>query len=174
MHGIRDCWPPGLEQEGARGPGESGRDSFECERQFCCEPSARAHRKSGMSEPASEPSEQRSAVSMGWCRFRRHPITTSNSAGHSTLQLTPGPSWSFPNSITPQGKFVDHLNSGGVGPGFYREGDALQEFTATGWFGSQALDIFFGGSSVDGVSMLYMTSGGVIVNGQGSYQSCGK
>ena len=72
--------------------------------------------------------------------------------------------WQFSdNTLFTNGQFIDHLEAGiGV------SGTALQEFTATGWFGTQPLGIRFGNTDYSGVNFNSYSATGVTVNGVGA------
>ena len=67
------------------------------------------------------------------------------------------------NTLQSNGQFTDVLLSG-----FNQSGTALQEFTATGWFGTQPLGISFLGSSMLGVNFNTYSPTGQSVNGVGA------
>jgi RHS repeat-associated protein len=95
----------------------------------------------------------------------------SQTGNLGNLNLQAG-TWAYPTSVDSQGQFTDILSSGGL-PGFSRRGTALQEFTASGWFGVQPLDILgFGGISISGVNENYYSPELVTVNEKTARRSC--
>lgn len=74
-------------------------------------------------------------------------------------------------SISLNGRMTDILSSMSfaISPA---SGNALQVFTATGWFGVQPLDIIFGTASMSGVNANSYSRTSVTVNGMGASRSC--
>jgi RHS repeat-associated protein len=79
--------------------------------------------------------------------------------------------WSYPASISQSGQFTDILSSGDL-PGFPRSGTALQEFTASGSFGIQPLDIFGFSGNVSGVNFNTYSHFLTTVNGMSANGPC--
>lgn len=113
------------------------------------------------------------------------PMNASNLAGDSItesflnqtgnmndLNGSTRQTWKLPETIYSDGRFIDTLS---VGTPFKSvSGTALQEFTATGWFGTQPLDITLaGGMSYSGVNFNTYSNAGSTVNGMWRY-NCGR
>ena len=75
------------------------------------------------------------------------------------------------NTLRGNGTFIDYLSSYST-PTLQRSGRALQQFTATGWFGTQPLDILFGVSSWSGVNVNVYGPKNVTVNDVEASHQC--
>jgi RHS repeat-associated protein len=85
-----------------------------------------------------------------------------------------GDPWSIANqNLQGTGTFRDYLSTGSLAA-FPKSASADQEFTATGWFGTQPLDILgFGSLQLNGVNFDKYAPSLVTVNGMSASQPCG-
>jgi RHS repeat-associated protein len=88
----------------------------------------------------------------------------------SNLNQTAGTWTRSNNTLFTNGQFIDVLTTGGLAG--TQSATALQEFTATGWFGVQPLGISVGGADVNGVNYNTYSSTNVTVDGKGATGPC--